>query len=196
MDAPSEVVRLFALVREALARATWSLLNDDVDLAQQVVVGDDAVDVEAGAAESRLWEELRTKSAAETRRVVTLLLLVSELERSADLAAHVAERAVDGLGRQMGPVGRGIVQRMFEVASDMWASAAELLADASRPADLHETDEELDILRDRLMKEAATGGTEPSLAGQMTLLARFYERLGDHAVNISRRLADSWEPGS
>jgi phosphate transport system protein len=196
VDAPSEVVRLFALVREALARATWSLLNDDVDLAQQVVVGDDAVDVEAGAAESRLWEELRTKSAAETRRVVTLLLLVSELERSADLAAHVAERAVDGLGRQMGPVGRGIVQRMFEVASDMWASAAELLADASRPADLHETDEELDILRDRLMKEAATGGTEPSLAGQMTLLARFYERLGDHAVNISRRLADSWEPGS
>jgi phosphate transport system protein len=189
VDVPQEVVRLFAQVREALARATAALLGDDVKLAHQVVAGDDAIDTESEDAEQRLWERLEGASVSEVRQLVTLLLLVSELERSADLAAHIAERAAAGLGRVMSPVCRGIVQRMFEVATDMWATATEMLGKPPAAIDLHETDVELDILRDRLMNEAARGEMEPGVASQVALLARFYERIGDHAVNISRRLA-------
>jgi len=190
VDAPVEVVSLLAQLREQLARGTWALLNDDVELAHQVVAGDDAIDVGCADAEARLWDELEAASGADSRQLVSLLFLVSELERSADLAAHIAERAAAGLGRAMSPVSRGIVQRMFEVATDMWASAGEMLDASPVVEDLHETDEELDILRDRLMTEAAAGEMEPGVVSQVTLLARFYERLGDHAVNISRRLAE------
>ena len=49
---------------------------------------------------------------------------------------------------------------------------------------LHEDDEEIDILHDRLMGKFAAETMSAAIGAQVTLLARFYERLGDHAVNL------------
>ena len=52
----------------------------------------------------------------------------------------------------------------------------------------------MDILHGRLTQEVAAEQMPVAIAAQVTLLARFYERLGDHAVNLARRielLADS-----
>ena len=54
---------------------------------------------------------------------------------------------------------------------------------------LDEEDEEIDILHERLTGEVARGSMPTAVAAQVTLLARFYERLGDHAVNIANRIA-------
>jgi len=43
---------------------------------------------------------------------VGVLLIVPELERSGDLAEHIAQRAVTNLGSKMSPLSRGIIQRM------------------------------------------------------------------------------------
>ncbi|HVC15157.1 MAG TPA: PhoU domain-containing protein [Acidimicrobiales bacterium] len=190
-DVEQQVLRLFARVTEALARATWALLSADVDLGRSVVDEDREIDDQVSATEEALWRELDAPigSPAEIRQLVRLLFALSELERSADLAEHIAQRAVFGLGGEMTPVSRGIVQRMSEVAIDMWRGAAEQYASgAPGTVDLGETDEELDILHDRLTSEVATGSMQAPVAAQVTLLARFYERLGDHAVNLSRRL--------
>jgi len=196
-DAEQEVLRLFAQVTEALARATWALLSADADLGRSVVDADRQIDSQVGAAEAALWRELdaRIGASAEARRLVRLLVALSELERSADLAEHIAQRAVFGLGGEMTPVSRGIVQRMSEVAIDMWRGAAEVYAGGTPGSvDLDETDEELDILHERLTAEVATGSMQPSVAAQVTLIARFYERLGDHAVNLGRRLSPPEAP--
>ena len=55
--------------------------------------------------------------------------------------------------------------------------------------DLEAEDEELDILHDRLSNEIAKGQMPMSVVAQVTLVSRFYERIGDHAVNLSRRIA-------
>jgi phosphate transport system protein len=55
--------------------------------------------------------------------------------------------------------------------------------------ELHEEDEELDILHERLTNEIAKGDMTTSVTAQVTLVSRFYERIGDHAVNLSRRIA-------
>lgn len=185
------VLRLFARVGEALSRATWALLSADSDLGRSVVDDDQEIDAQVGAIEEDLWRELDAIIGAteEARARVRLLFVLSELERSADLAEHIAQRAVFGLGGEMTPVSRGIVQRMSEVAVEMWRSAAEVYASAgSGDVDLSETDEELDILHGRLTSEVGKGTMPAPVAAQVTLLARFYERLGDHAVNLSRRL--------
>lgn len=198
-DTQQEVLRLFARVTEALARATWALLNADVDLGRAVVQADQEIDGQVGSIEEALWQELDSLigGSEELRGLVGLLFALSELERSADLAEHIAQRAVFGLGGEMTPVSRGIVQRMSEVAVDMWRAAAEGYASGGAGrVDLDETDEELDILHDRLTAEVATGSMPPPVAAQVTLVARFYERLGDHAVNLSRRLVRSpGQPG-
>ncbi|MHB1554008.1 MAG: phosphate signaling complex PhoU family protein [Acidimicrobiales bacterium] len=193
-DAEQRVLRLFARVTEALARATWALLSADADLGRSVVQDDEVIDGQVGSAEEALWRELDAIIGAsqEARHLVRLLFVLSELERSADLAEHIAQRAIYGLGGEMTPVSRGIVQRMSEVAIDMWRAASDVFASGrSESVDLDETDEELDILHDRLTSEVARGSMQPPIAAQVTLLARFYERLGDHAVNLSRRLGPS-----
>jgi phosphate transport system protein len=191
-ETEQKVLQLFAQVTEALARATWALLNADAALGRAVVDDDRTIDDQVALVEQALWMDLDSLSAqlGELRKLVGMLLVLPELERSADLAEHIAQRAMFGLGGEMTPVSRGIVQRMSEVAIEMWRTAADAYANGEAGAlALDETDEELDILHDRLTAEVAAGSMPPSVAAQVTLLARFYERIGDHAVNLSRRVA-------
>jgi len=192
-----KVVQLFALVSEALSRATHALLSGDADLGQTVIDGDQSVDTLTSDVELLIWDELQERPVQgdELRYLVGLLLIIPELERSADLAEHVAQRAVDHLGAAMSPRSRGIVQLMTEVADEMWQQAADAFGNRVRVADrLATADEEMDILHGRLTQEVEAEQMPVATAAQVTLLARFYERLGDHAVNLARRielLADS-----
>ena len=186
-----KVVQLFALVSEALSRATDALLGGDVVLGQSVIDGDQAVDSLTSEVELLIWEELQERPVLgnELRYLVGLLLIIPELERSADLAEHVAQRAVDNLGAEMSPRSRGIIQLMTEVANEMWQEAADAFGERVRIAErLAKADEEMDVLHDQLTREVAEEAMTVSTAAQVTLLARFYERLGDHAVNLARRI--------
>jgi phosphate transport system protein len=192
-----QVTQLFALVSEALAQATHALLAGDTALGQAVVDGDAAVDALTAEVETAVWAELDqgNPGSAQLRHLVGVLLILPELERSADLAEHVAQRAVGNLGPEMSPLARGIVQRMTEVALEMWTAAADAYGDRSVAGiDLAEDDEEIDILHGRLMEEIAAEQMPTAIAAQVTLLARFYERLGDHAVNLARRIGSLAPP--
>ncbi len=184
------VVQLFALVSEGLAQATHALLAGERDTALEVIERDERVDALVAEVEAMVWAEIEGyRPERDLRHLVGLLQILPELERSADLAEHIAQRAVNSLGPQMSPLSRGIVQRMTEVALEMWGSVAGLFVDrATAGVDLAEDDEELDILHNRLTAEVALGQMPADVASQVTLLARFYERLGDHAVNLPRRI--------
>jgi len=186
------VLNLFALVREAMARATWALLNGDMELGQTVVDGDQEIDDMTGELELVVWSRIEVDDLEPValRQLVGILLILPELERSADLAEHIAQRALSNIGADMTPVARGIVQRMSEVAAEMWqATAAAYMGNDAGGLELHEADEELNILHDRLTTEIGKGGMATTVTAQVTLISRFYERLGDHAVNLSRRIA-------
>jgi phosphate transport system protein len=186
------IAQLFALVSEAVAGATHALLHGDPVAGQAVIDGDRSIDELTGEVEQLVWEQVDTERPGgdRLRRLVGLLLILPELERSADLAEHIAQRAVSSLGAQMSPLSRGIVQRMTEVALEMWSTAADAFASrVPRLLALEEADEEIDILHERLTGEVARGAMPIAIAAQVTLLARFYERLGDHAVNLVRRIS-------
>jgi phosphate transport system protein len=186
------VARLFALVREALAGATESLLNLEPAIGQAIVDADRVIDEATAEVDDIIWRQIETGSPSidELRYFVSVLLILPELERSADLAEHIAQRAVHSLGAEMTPVSRGLVQRMSEVALEMWSAAADAYADrAARAGALDQADEELDSLHKRLTHEIGTSGMSNPVTTEVTLVARFYERLGDHAVNLARRIA-------
>jgi phosphate transport system protein len=186
-----KVIRLFALVSEAVARATEALLAGDIELGQAVIEGDQVVDDLTADVEMLVWQQLNTRpiQGDELRYMVALLLIIPELERSADLAEHIAQRAVSSLGAEMNARSRGIIQLMTEVAAEMWRTAADAFGDRAPLGDrLEEADEEMDVLHASLTSEVAAEGMPTATAAQVTLLARFYERLGDHAVNLVRRI--------
>jgi phosphate transport system protein len=185
------VQQLISLVGEALSGATAALLGGEPATGQTIVEADQAIDDATAGLDQLIWERLDAGShdGATLRSLVGILLILPELERSADLAEHIAQRAVSNVGPEMTPVSRGIVQRMSEVAVEMWRTVADAYAERSAQAGwLAEADEELDILHRRLTGEVATEAMPAAIGAQVTLLARFYERLGDHAVNLARRI--------
>jgi len=186
------VAHLFALVTEALAGATQALLRGEIALGNAVVERDKLIDKLTSEVEKTVWDQIEAESPNRDQllRLIGILQILPELERSADLAEHIAQRAVFNLGAEMSPLSRGIVQRMTEVALEMWKAAADAFGAQVLPAiSLDEDDEEIDILHERLTVEVARVAMPAAVAAQVTLLARFYERLGDHAVNIASRIA-------
>jgi phosphate transport system protein len=79
---------------------------------------------------------------------------------------------------------------MDELACGMWRRAADCWCqrDGSAASALAKVDDELDELHASLLAELASGRMARPVVMKMTLVARFYDRLGDHAVNIARRV--------
>jgi phosphate transport system protein len=88
------VTQLFALVSEALARATQALLGNDAATGLGVVDGDQVVDDLTAEVELLVWRQLAQESTNTSvlRHLVGILLILPELERSGDLAEHIAQR--------------------------------------------------------------------------------------------------------
>jgi phosphate transport system protein len=187
-----QVVRIFALVGEAIAGATHALLAGDRELAKRVVAQDIMIDnlvnETVEATELRLLEEPGL-DIEERRQLLTLLRIMPEVERNGDLAEHIARRAARGLGSEMSPRSRGLVERMGEVASTIWREATDVIIDGKLEADgaIEDIDDELDDLHVSLTAELTSGSMTLPVAVELALLARFYERFGDHCVNLARR---------
>jgi phosphate transport system protein len=188
-----KVVRLFALVSEGVAAANEALLADDTDALAAVRAGEKTIDalmLELEADIERLML-LQAPVAGELRYALALIRIVPELERSGDLAEHIAKRAGTGLAAQLSPTARGMLERMGAIATEIWRSAADAFADRDPAAGeaLEAADDALDDLHTALTTELLSGSATPAVAADATLVARFYERLGDHAVHIAVRVA-------
>ncbi|MGK2948237.1 MAG: phosphate signaling complex protein PhoU [Acidimicrobiales bacterium] len=192
-DIDQKVVRLFALVTEAVAAANEALMGGDSEALATVRTGEAAIDdlmVDIEADIERLLV-LQQPVASELRYALAIIRIVPELERSGDLAEHIAKRAGTGLVAQLTPTARGMLERMGTVAAELWRAAADAFVDRDPTAGevLEAADDELDDLHSDLTSELLSGGVPTTVAADATLVARFYERLGDHAVHITTRVA-------
>ncbi len=188
----NQTVQVFALVGEAIAGATHALLANDRELAKRIVDQDDVidnlVDSMVAVAETRLLNE--TSLGIESRRMLVILIrILPEIERNGDLAEHIARRAARGLGNEMSPRSRGLVERMGEVASMIWREATDVIIDGNLESlgAIEDIDDELDDLHVSLTAELTSGSMALPVAVELALIARFYERFGDHCVNLARR---------
>lgn len=128
--------------------------------------------------------------AGDLRYLVTVLRVAPELERSADLAEHIAARAAAGLGASLTPELVDHVRRMGDVAERMWAVAAEAWCERAPAAvaTLEALDDQMDQLHDQLHDQLQGGALPLGPSVEMALVGRFYERLGDHALHVTERL--------
>jgi phosphate transport system protein len=189
------VLRLFAMVSDGLSAATEAFLAGDCGVARQVVAGDVMVDSLELAIEDLVHNRLLlapTVAIDVVLPLVAILRIVPELERSGDLVEHIALRTPQRLAEQLSPRARGLILEMGEVGVDMWRAAAVAYArrDVGAAKRLRVLDDHLDDLHVSLSAELAQNDIATSVAIEMGLIARFLERLGDHAVNVARRFGD------
>jgi phosphate transport system protein len=185
------VVRIWALVGESIAGATHALLAGDRELAKAIVRDDEIIDGLVNTLVDEVTAELESGvgTPSERRGLVALVRTLPELERNGDLAAHIARRAARGLGQEMSPRARGLVERMGEVAATIWRAATDTLDDSSKGGldAVEDLDDELDDLHVSLTGELVSGSMPLPVAVEVAMIARFYERFGDHAVNLANR---------
>jgi phosphate transport system protein len=188
----AKVIELFAMVAEDLPGATQALLTGNNDVLQALTEREQLINALYPEIEELVNREilLQAPVASDLRFLLSVLRIVPELERSHDLVVQIASRANHILGEDLSPRTRGIVERMGTLASEMWRQAVDswYQRDRSVALALEERDDEMDELHASLIAELASGRMALAVTMEMTLVARFYERLADHAVNIARRV--------
>jgi phosphate transport system protein len=188
----AKVIELFAMVAEDLPGATRALLSGNNEVLQVLNEREQVIDALYREIEELVNREilLQAPVASDLRFLLSVLRIVPELERSHDLVVQIASRANHLLGEDLSPRTRGLVERMGTLASEMWRQAVDswYQRDRSVASMLEARDDEMDELHGSLLAELASGRMALPVTMEMTLVARFYERLGDHAVNIARRV--------
>ena len=189
----AKVIELFAMVAEDLPGATQALLTGNNEVLQALNEREQVIDALYPEIEELVNREilLQAPVASDLRFLLSVLRIVPELERSHDLVVGIASRANHILGDDLSPRSRGLIERMGTLTSDMWRQAVDswYQRDRSAAATLKERDDEMDELHASLIAELASGRMALPVTMEMTLVARFYERLAAHAVNIARRVA-------
>jgi phosphate transport system protein len=188
----AKVIELFAMVAEDLPGATHALLSGDNEVVKVLAEREKVIDSLYLEIEELANREilLQAPVASDLRFLLSVLRIVPELERSHDLVLDIARRADHILSQELSPRGRGLIERMGQLVSDMWRQAADSWynRDRSVAEKLSERDDEMDDLHASLVAELAAGRMDLPVTMEMTLVARFYERLAAHAVNIARRV--------
>lgn len=191
-DIDSEVIELFGLITEDITVATNAVLEGDVNALRVVGERETTIDALYRKVEDLLNHQMALQApvASDLRLMLSILRIVPELERSHDLVVHITEHANQPLSGELSPHARELIREMGDLAADMWnqASGAWYERDATAAAALAERDNHLDSLHAAMLDELNTGAMNVAVTIEMTLLARFYERIGDHAVNIAKRV--------
>lgn len=195
-DIRSSIARLGATVVELIPRVTEILLSQDLEGAEYVLRGDEEIDARAYEVEERALTlmALQAPVAGDLRQAAACLKLAPEIERSADLCCNIVKAARRIYGHDLDPKLRGLIQRMSDQATQEYKEVVEayLANDGARAAALRDMDDYLDDLHRmfiaQIFESHAAGSIDLQVAVQMAVVARFYERLGDHAVNIGDRV--------
>lgn len=191
-----DVVRLGALATEAIEAGTAALLDADLAAVEKVISNDKLLDDLADSIEERTYLLMARQQpmAVDLRTLVTILRVIHEMERIGDLMKNVAKAARRLYPIELEPRVRGILDRMREQAGAQMRLAVETFADGdtARAAALPDMDDVMDDLQKDLFRAifSSPAADEASLqrAVQVSLVGRYFERIGDHAANIAERV--------
>jgi len=182
-------------VSTAIDHATEALLSANVELAQQVIAADAELDDLEETVDERcvLLIAQQQPVGLDLRTIISSLRISASLERMGDLAKHIAEHARRAYPESAIPAShRATIEGMCAAARKAAAEVVDLIEarDLNVAAGIVSDDDELDALHlaayKALIDGSFTGSTQEVL--DVALLARFFERFGDHAVSVSRRI--------
>ena len=199
------ITRLGAGVTELVPRATEILLDGDLEGAEYVILGDDEYDTRSVELEELCFSQIALQApvAQDLRSLVSSIKIVADVERSADLCVNICKAARRIYSHDLDAQLRGIIQKCGAQSSLLFKEATEayLNTDGARAAALHDMDDYLDDLHRQfiqlIFESHAAGNVDLQVAVQLAVVARFYERIGDHAVNVGDRvryIVDGWVP--
>ncbi len=200
-----DVIRLGASAVETIGIGTAAVLERDLGAAKRLIDGDDVIDRLALATEETCLRllALQNPMARDLRVIVCSLWVTSELERSADLMVNICKAARRIYDLDIDPSIRGLIEDMSIEAASITRKAIDAYAkdDDALAVALDDIDDRLDDLQvsyvESVFNMHKKANTSARSTVQLALIGRYYERIGDHAVNIGERvhyMVTGWLP--
>lgn len=189
------LVDLTDMVAVSIAKATDSILNCDLKLAEEVIASDDTIDDFQHALDARIIDIIARQQpvASDLRALVTALRMSADLERMGDMSHHVAK--ITRLRHPDAAIPAELIasfKQMGEAAEKIARKTGSVIAsrDTEVALQVEKDDDEMDKLHRQLIGTLVDPnwkhGVESAI--DLTLLGRYYERYADHAVSVSRRV--------
>lgn len=196
LDAVSQtLVDLTKMVSDSINKATTSLIDANLSLAEEVITFDEKVDQIQHDLDARIIDIIARQQpvATDLRALITALRMSADLERMGDLAHHVAKVARLRHPDSAVPLElQTTLQRMGHVAENIARKVGSVIEtrDTALALEVEKDDDEMDKLHRDLISVLTsaewTAGVDSAI--DLTLLGRYYERFADHAVSVARRV--------
>lgn len=186
------VIQMASLVENAIALAMQSLSRRDPQAAEEVIAGDATVNESQRSIRSRCISviALQAPVARDLRELMTVQLVINELERMGDHAVGIAKQSMRV--REYEPM--PIVQELIELARLVRAQVraciqAFLDVNMQQARDICVQDDEIDhryrMIFSELLKQMASDPDSIPSATSLLFIAHDLERIGDRVTNIS-----------
>jgi phosphate transport system protein len=194
-DLRERVLKLGCMVENAIRDSVKALVERDSDLAKEVIKKDhliNALDVGIDEECVRLIA-LRQPLARDLRLITTAMKITTDLERMGDMAVNIAERALElNEEPQLKPFVN--IPKMAVLAQSMVRDALDaFVTGCSRlPYEVIKRDDEVDDLTVKNFEELLSFMIQDPkripLAIKRTYIAKYLERIADHATNIAEMI--------
>ena len=186
----SELIKMGALCESAIAMSAKALLDGDTELAARVLEFDSEIDQKERDIESRCMKLLLQQQpvARDLRTVSSALKMITDMERIVDQSADIAEivtmaniKASDET-LHIGEMARAVMKMVTDSVD------AFVKRDTSLAHSVIGYDDVVDGLFDDVKKALTVrfqSGGQMEYALDLLMIAKYFERIGDHAVNIA-----------
>ena len=186
-----ELTHMGALCETAIASATEALKNRDVDLAKHAIAADQEIDQQEREIERLCLKLLLQQQpvAGDLRQISAALKMITDMERIGDQADDIAEILLCRAGRPLsaGDTLRDMARatiRMVSESVDAYVRQDVDLAQQVIAAD-DEVDGYFDRIKAHLIDRIAKDVDDGEATLDLLMIAKYYERIGDHATNIA-----------
>lgn len=187
-----DIVSQAAAVEEVVYKAIRALQERDTAVAQDIIAGDTSIDMQENHVEEECLKilALHQPVAVDLRRTAAILKINNDLERMADIAVDIAERALVLALPPFIPIPEKL-QRMTDLTASMVRQSLDsfIQLDTRLARRVCRLDDEVDRYNEEIVQEVvATMQRAPELIEPGLSLfsaTRHLERIADHATNIA-----------
>jgi phosphate transport system protein len=188
-----DVLRMANLTVEVLEKTRSAFAKLDKERAQAIIDGDDEVDDFVKKIEESGIELLARQApvAIDLRRIIVIMRLSQHLERVADLCVNISKAIINMEGYTVTPWIADNIDEMFRRSISMMVCAIDSFKerDECKAAELNKMDDTVDrINRNFLTMTNKESEEEVELIIRIVMIARFLERVADHAVDIGEEV--------
>lgn len=194
-EVQGRLVEIASLVADSMERATAAFNDSDIALAEQVIAGDETIDVAAKTLDELAIDILARQQpvARDLRIVVSALRISASLERMGDMTGHIGQLARYRFPEKVVPKSlRPTFRELGRIDTEIARKLVSLLEtqDVSIAEEIRDLDDEVDALHlsvfDKVLGETWKGAAVDTV--DATLASRYHERFADHAVSIAKKV--------